>query len=189
MRTIIPHDARLIPDNAKCVFKGVMYDVYHWPQKMYDGSTATFEMLRRVDTVKVVAVKQDKIVLIEEEQPTHQASLVLPGGRHDVATETELDCAQRELKEETGMTFKNWKLVEIKQPSSEIEWFVYLFIATDFESQTAPHHDSGEHIIIKELPFDQAKDIASTRDSFSWARDLFKKAGSLEALLALPEYT
>jgi hypothetical protein len=29
------------PASAKKVFEGVLYDVYQWPQKLYDGSTAT----------------------------------------------------------------------------------------------------------------------------------------------------
>ena len=43
----LPAGAHLIPPEAKCVFRGKIFDVYQWPQRLYDGSTATFEMLRR----------------------------------------------------------------------------------------------------------------------------------------------
>ena len=42
--------ARLIPPEADCVFRGEIYEVHQWPQKMPDGSVKTFEMLRRPDT-------------------------------------------------------------------------------------------------------------------------------------------
>jgi len=44
MRNIIPKNARLVPEEAKLVFKGIIYDVYQWEQKMFDGTFSTFEM-------------------------------------------------------------------------------------------------------------------------------------------------
>ncbi len=37
-----------------------------------------------------------------------------PGGRVDAEDESELEAAKRELREETGLVFKNWKLVEVE---------------------------------------------------------------------------
>ena len=66
----LPDNAILIPDNASCVFRGVLFDVYQWQQKMFDGSHGTFEMLRRPDTIAVVAIDDDgKIIACHEEQP------------------------------------------------------------------------------------------------------------------------
>ena len=48
---VLPKGARLIPPEADRVFRGEIYEVYQWPQKMPDGSVETFEMLRRPDTV------------------------------------------------------------------------------------------------------------------------------------------
>ena len=50
---VLPKGARLIPREAGCVFRGEIYEVHQWPQKMPDGSVKTFEMLRRPDTVMV----------------------------------------------------------------------------------------------------------------------------------------
>ncbi|HEX7259978.1 MAG TPA: NUDIX hydrolase, partial [Candidatus Saccharimonadia bacterium] len=105
MREVIPPNAKLLPPNANRVFKGQIYDVYQWEQELFDGSTGTFEMLKRPDTVKVLAVKDGKIVVLEEEQPYHGTFFDVPGGRHDDASETELQAMQRELREETGMSF------------------------------------------------------------------------------------
>lgn len=189
MRTIVPKDARLIPPEATRVFKGVIYDIYHWPQKMFDGSTATFEMLKRKDTVKVLAVKNDKLVFLEEQQPSYgKPTWVMPGGRHDVEEETELQCAQRELHEETGMVFNSWKLITARQPLDEMDYVVYIFLATDFARQDEAHIDGGERITVHELPFDDAAKIEPGHPSLNLAIDLLREVGSLEGLLALPEY-
>jgi ADP-ribose pyrophosphatase len=135
MRKVLPENARLVPAKAELVFKGVIYDVYHWQQEVFDGSMATFEMLKRPDTVEAIAVRDDKIVILEQEQPSRKTYFGLPGGRHDVEGEDELDAAKRELLEETGLSFRTWKLLKVTQPHTKIEQFVYTFLATDFESE------------------------------------------------------
>lgn len=39
MRKYIPENAKLIPAEAECKFRGELFDVYQWPQEMFDGST------------------------------------------------------------------------------------------------------------------------------------------------------
>ncbi|HVS79005.1 MAG TPA: NUDIX domain-containing protein, partial [Candidatus Saccharimonadales bacterium] len=110
MNNVVPEDANLIPVNAKKVFDGKIFDVYQWPQKMYDGTTETFEMLKRPNTVVVLAIKDGELVILKQSQPNLQNEFMdFPGGRADEG-ETPLESAKRELLEETGMTFKNWKL-------------------------------------------------------------------------------
>lgn len=190
MRTIFPHGphVRLIPKEAKRVFKGIMYDVYHWPQKLYDGSTATFEMLWRQDSVKVIAIKDGKIIVLDEEQPGIPRNLALPGGRHDIESETELECAKREVKEETGLTFKNWKLIDVKQLSIEIDWCLYIYVASEPLEQQDVHLDAGEDITMHTLTYDEVTRLDPSYRTFAHAIELIKKAGSIDGLLALPEY-
>ena len=69
MRTVVPVNVDLLPAQAQRVFKGVIFDVYQWQQEMFDGTTETFEMLKRPDTVEVIAIKDDKLVVVHEQQP------------------------------------------------------------------------------------------------------------------------
>lgn len=189
MRTVVPHKARLVPQDAERVFKGIIFDVYHWQQPQFDGTTATFEMLKRPDTVKVIAIKGDKIVAVMDEQPGRKAHLTLPGGRHDVESETELECAKRELLEETGMSFKNWRLIDAVQPLHKIEHVVYTFLATDFVTQVPPKPDAGgERIEVKELSFNDAKNVGEDGPTRYWPVDIFKRVGTLQDLCNLPEF-
>ena len=105
MRKYLPPTMKQIPVEAKCKFRGEIFDVYQWPQKMFDGTTKTFEMLKRDDTVTTVAVKNDKVVITYQTQPGQDWFYDLPGGRHDNPQEDELMAAQRGLKEETGKGF------------------------------------------------------------------------------------
>lgn len=188
MREFIPTNARLIPPKAKQVFQGEIYNVYQWPQEMFDGSKATFEMVSRPDTVKSIAVKGDKIVIIKQRQPTLDWYYDFPSGRHDHTEETELDAAKRELREETGMTFKNWRLIGVKQPFIKIDWLVYTFLATDFVEQGPQMLDVGEEIEVLEMSFDEAKELSDQPDAIYMKDDAqFKNYNSLDELLAAPE--
>lgn len=188
MRTIIPNNAKLIPENAKRVFKGQIFDVYQWQQKMFDGTTETFEMLKRPDTIKIIAIKDKKIVITDEQQPDHKSFLDLPGGRHDVDSETELDAAKREVLEETGMAFKSWKLVKVEQPHTKIDWFVYLFVATDFESQQDQKLDAGEKIEVKSMSFDEVKELLGNPKARYLPKELIESCQNIEDLINTSEY-
>ena len=188
MRTVLPPKAKLIPKQAKLVFEGVVYSVYQWPQKMYDGSYRTFEMIKRPDTVNVIAVKDSQIVVLDQQQPTKPRFYSIPGGRHDDADEDELAAVQRETLEETGMTFSDWKLLEIIQPSSTDEHFVYIFLATGFERQQAQQLGAGEKIRVRLVSFDAFMKLADDPKAQHLPKDILETAGSLGGLLALPAY-
>jgi len=188
MRNVIPKDATLIPARAERVFKGVIFEVYQWSQKMFDGSYATFEMLKRPDTIKIIAIKNDKIVIVNEQQPHCPAFIDVPGGRHDVEKESELDAAKRELLEETGMSFKNWRLLSVHQRMPKIEQFVYVFLATGFAKQYPQKLDSGEKITVELVSFDELKALAGDPRARYLPTELLSKVNALEELSALPEY-
>jgi ADP-ribose pyrophosphatase len=168
---ILPKNAHLIPKEAKQVFKGQIFDVYQWQQKLFNGTTATFEMLRRPDTVEIIAIDDDdQIVTIDEDQPGGvKRRGHLPIGRVDQADESILVAAQRELLEETGLIFKDWRLLEAKQPETKIEWFVYVFVASTKLSQEAQRLDAGERIAVRHTSFETVREleqfkISSLRD-------------------------
>jgi 8-oxo-dGTP pyrophosphatase MutT (NUDIX family) len=156
---------------------------------MFDGTTATFEMLSRPDTIQVLAIKDHQLVVIHEEQPgLGRPFYGLAGGRHDVPTETELEAAKREVLEETGMTFKTWKLAQITQPHTKIEWFVYLFVASDFQSQTTQHLDAGEKITVELVDLARARELAASDETRFLPREVLESAASIDAIIDLPEF-
>lgn len=189
MKKLVPDDAILIPDTAQRVFEGKIFDVYHWPQAMFNGTTATFEMLKRPDTVIVIALVDDAILLIDEAQPNYDSRLGYPSGRVDPKDASTLVAAQRECLEETGYSFTNWKLVAVHQPEIKLDWFVYVYVAHGVTSLAEKSLDSGERITLKPMPFDQARDWTIDRDrSWGVTRTIFEQATTAADLLALPEF-
>jgi ADP-ribose pyrophosphatase len=95
-----------LPPDAKLVFKGAIFEVWQWEQKMFDGSTQIFEKVKRPDSADVIAVVGDKIVIETQEQPHRSPFTCIPGGRCD-ENENPMDGAKRELLEETGHHTRN----------------------------------------------------------------------------------
>lgn len=187
MRTYLPKDAKMIPKNAKEVYHGKIFQVYEWPQTMFDGRTETFEMIRRDDTVVIYAVIGDKIIVEKQRQPDTDWFYCFPAGRHDHPDETELDAAKRELREETGLEFKKWKLVAANQRESKIEAFVYTFVATDLESKHEQNLDQGgEEIEVLELTLDELKALKNLPNTEHLHLERFDKIQSLSDLQNLP---
>src|SRR3989338_7479303 len=119
----------MIPPSAKKVFSGVVFDVYHWPQKMFDGTVATFEALRRRDACNVVVVTDDTRILYLRQRQPHRMELFgcLPGGGIE-EWESPLEGAKRELLEETGFAASEWEVWKVFRPSARIDWMVHTFI-------------------------------------------------------------
>lgn len=189
MKKVIPTDAVLIPEVAKKVFSGHIFDVYQWSQAMFDGSDATFEMLKRPDTVIVLPVVGGQIMTIEDEQPHTGTRVSFPGGRVDDTDKTTLQAAQREIKEETGYEFKNWKLIRVIQPHVKLEWFIYYYLAWDESGKIEPNLDSGEKITIKMMDFVEAKEFLVTKSSYLGdSKEILEKLTNINQLLDFPEY-
>lgn len=150
-----PAPKRAIPASAKRVFKGVIYEVYQWEQELFDGSKATFEMLKRPDTVEILPVTTEgKILINYEEQPGSKPFVDVPAGRMDFGDDPELE-ARRELVEETGYEPEEMILWDTIQPSSKMDWLVFMFIAKGCRKVSEPKLESGEKIETKEVNFDE----------------------------------
>jgi len=126
-------------------------------------STATFEKLKRPDTVVVFPVLDDgRIILTEQEQPGRTGGFIgAAGGRVDPGEDT-LAAAKRELLEETGYTAENFILWDAQQPTTKIDWAVFSLVAKGLKKVSDLELDAGERIKLKPVTFDEFLDIATT---------------------------
>ncbi len=143
-----------IPKQAKKVFTGKIFDVYQWPQKMFDGSTATFEMIKRPDTVQIIATQDNKIITTKEVQPNDKREHGFLGGRVD-QEKNPLVAAKRELLEEAGMVSNKWKLLKTYRPVHKMDWTVYYYVARECETIAKQNLDAGEKITLVKKSFEQ----------------------------------
>lgn len=154
MRTLSP-EGTPIPQHAKLVFKGKVFEVWQWEQKLFDGSVETFEQLKRQNTAQIIPVVGDNILIQLESQPNvSQPFLSLPGGRC-LLNESSLDAAKRELLEETGYVSDDWILCKKQDSIGRIDWAVYTYIARNCIFQKSPQLDSGEKINTRFVTFDE----------------------------------
>lgn len=153
-----------IPKEAKKVFEGVLFDVYQWEQKLFDGSTATFEKLARADTAIVFPILADgRILLIRDEQPTKTSEYTAPAGRIEDG-ETPEQAAFRELEEETG--YRPGSLVPFYShaPASKIDWHIYVFIGKNCTKIREPYPEPGERITPTPVTFDELVDLITREE-------------------------
>jgi len=173
-----------LPDKAEKKFDGIIFNVYQWEQEMFDGSVATFEMIKRPNTLQIIPILSNgKILIGYEEQPTKKPGYTLLGGRQEVGEDQE-GGAKREFLEETGMTADIWELDKSFMPYSKMDWTIYRYIARGCKIIQDPDHEPGEKIELKEVDWDEFIDIA-TSPGF-WCKglslDIFgmMKGGGLE---------
>lgn len=204
MRKYVPADIHLVPRNAQEVFTGEVYHVYQWPQKLYNGEMATFEMLSRADTVKIIplvtAQELAKLDNVASEQPDEDLEIIIthqqqpgknwfydfPGGRVDPEDSDELAAAKRELREETGLEFRNWRLVEVHQPFSKIDWLVYTFVASGLIGQGPQDLDGGEKIELKAVTMAELQALSNEPDSQYLRFQYYDKIKSVSELKDWP---
>lgn len=189
MKKLVPVDAIFVPDEARRVFQGVIYDVYQWPQLLYDGTDATFEMLKRPDTVSVICVVGDHILVVDDEQPVIGRRQSFPGGRVDETDAGVEAAAQREIREETGYSFKQWRILKVWQPHNKVEWFIYVLLAWEVTGQQPTALEAGEKIEVREVTFDELKGLVLNKSGYlGESTSIFEPLQTIDELLALPAF-
>jgi ADP-ribose pyrophosphatase len=133
----------MIPKDAKLVFEGIIFKVFQWQQKQLDGSYSTFEGIKRPNTIQVIPTMGGKVLFGLEEQPMSKKAYSFFGGRQEEG-ESPLECAKRELLEETGLSSDDWTLWKSYTPSMKMEWDIHVFIAKDCRKVAEPRLEPGE---------------------------------------------
>jgi ADP-ribose pyrophosphatase len=143
-----------IPKGSKKVFDGIIFDVYHKKIKIFDGTTQTYEFLKRIPAVSIIAVVDNKIITLKQMQALRRWYPSLPGGMIDPG-ETPHHAAKRELEEETGYSAAKIKLLAKYNEMSKIDYDDYLFFAEGCHKTGPQHLDGGERIRVELSTFDE----------------------------------
>ncbi len=150
----------MIPEHARRVFKGEILEVYTWDQELFDGSHSTFERIKKVDGVVIIATTdKNKILVVRNEQPTHKTFVGLIGGMVNHG-ERPVDAAKRELLEEAGYSSDDWELLKIYHPESNMMVYsTYLLVARNCLKVGGQNLDPGEKIKVFKVTFGGFKKV------------------------------
>lgn len=146
------------PLTDSLVFHGALIDVTHMTVRLPNGKQALREVVRHRGAAAVVPVdEQGMVTLVRQHRVVvGQVTLEIPAGKLDHAGEDPLDCARRELTEETGLVAER---VELLTPMVTTPGFcterVSIYLATGL-TQAAAHPDDDEFLNVVRMPLREA---------------------------------
>jgi ADP-ribose pyrophosphatase len=135
-----------------------------------DAEGEEYERQVAVHPGAVAIVAHDERFLYLVSQPREavgeEAVLEIPAGTMDVAGESELECARRELDEEIGMRAERWEELRAFFPSPGwAQETTTIFLATEL-SPSDGEPDADERIEVVRWPLEQLdRAIAEVRDA------------------------
>ena len=168
---------------AKTIWEGKIVRIGEERFRHADGEEVIREKVWHPGAVGILALDADNVWLTRQprEAVRATASLEIPAGKLDVAGESPLDAAKRELAEEIGKQAERWEamLAFYTSPGFTDER-VWLFLATELSDvPDRPEADDDERIEIVPWPRSELDDaIAACEDSKSLIALLWLKAGN-----------
>lgn len=139
------------------IYKGKILTLCVDEAELPDGKTAIREVVEHNGGVGIIALTDsDEIFLVKQfRYPYKEIIFEIPAGKREMG-EDPLTCGIRELREETGMTAKQFTPLGKVYPSpgycGEIIW---LFLATGLESGSMDL-DDDEYLEVEKVPFKKA---------------------------------
>ena len=136
-----PHDAELHEKilSEECAWKGKILDVHRLEVELPNGHRSARDIVRHPGAAAVVALTESgKIVLVRQYRTAiDRVTVEIPAGKLDPG-EDPLDCAKRELHEETG-------------------FIIHIYLATKLEFD-APNPDDDEFVNVDLVPLHELID-------------------------------
>ena len=174
MNTLPAADAHLREETieSRQVYRGTFLDVRHERVRLPDGSEARREYIVHPGAVMVVPLLDDGRLVVERQwrHPLARVMLEFPAGKLERG-EPPLQCATRELAEETGYSAREWaragilhNAIAYSDEGIEI-WFARGLILG------ARHLDAGEFLDVAEMSAEQL-DTAAQRGELTDAKTL-----------------
>ena len=143
--------------DCKRVFDGLILHIDHITNVLPNGKTAPREVARHIGASAVIPVDDSGNVWLVKQfrAPIDRVLLEVPAGKLDFKGEDRLLAAQRELKEETGLTAERWThLTDIVTTPGFSDECISLFLARGLSAGQS-HPDDDEFLNVVRMPLDE----------------------------------
>ena len=149
---------REIPFANETIYDGKILHVERWQVTCPNGRSATREIVVHKGAAAVVPVYPDGTTLLVRQHrvAVDRITLEIPAGKLDSVSEDPLDCAVRELEEETGLRAGRMTLLTslLTTPGFCTEK-IAIYLAQDL-SQGQTHPDEDEFLDLVRMPLEEA---------------------------------
>lgn len=145
----------------QAVFDGVLLHVKKDTVKLPNGDMATREWIKHPGAASVIPLTDDgKVIMVRQYRyPVQQVTIEVPAGKLDVEGEDHMECAVRELSEETGYTAKEYKfLAKVATTVGFSNEYIYLYAAKGLVAGKQ-HTDEDEFINLQVIPLEEAVEM------------------------------
>ena len=156
-----PHDAALHEKilSEDVAWKGKILDVHRLEVELPNGRRSARDIVRHPGAAAVVALTESgKIVLVRQYRTAiDRVTVEIPAGKLDPG-EDPLDCAKRELHEETGFRAGKIRfLTSIVTSCGFCDEMIHIYLATHLEFD-APDPDDDEFVNVDLVPLSELID-------------------------------
>ena len=149
---------REIPFSSETIYDGKILHVERWQVTCPNGRSATREIVVHKGAAAVVPVYPDGTTLLVRQHrvAVDRVTLEIPAGKLDSISEDPLDCAVRELEEETGLRAGRMTLLTslLTTPGFCTEK-IAIYLAQDL-TQGQTHPDEDEFLDLVRMPLEEA---------------------------------
>ena len=159
-------ELREIPFAKETIYEGMILHVEKWQVTCPNGHAAPREIVVHKGAAAVVPVYDDGTTLLVRQHrvSVDRVTLEIPAGKLDSADEDPLECAIRELREETGLKAEKMTLLTsmLTTPGFCTEK-IGIYLAQGL-SEGDMHLDEDEFLGVVRMPLDEAIEMVMRGD-------------------------
>ena len=124
------------------------FPIYNFTKEI-DGKIISRDIIKRPDISAILAIDNDMIIIEKNDRFPNGIDIEIPSGNIEEGEEP-IDCAKRELKEETGYVAES--MIEFTKFYTSIGYstqIVHCFVAKGLDKKSEQKLDEGEYITIE----------------------------------------